>query len=302
MDTLRTFGPETTYIFGVRLNLVPLVKMDEFVIAPSLASNIMEVTIDVEPDNGRLRPRASLRKEVLESVRREDRERRRQTRAAMTPGERELAREKAREHQRRRRAALTPEEKETVRQIGKERMRQKRANMTPDQKEAKKRLERERMRIKRASMDPEKKEAIRKQDRERMRHKRASLDPVSREAQRQKDRDRARKKREERSSRKPNDTQHLDEETLYQEEPQQNNVLQIEDFSNWRVQQSNSEVTPTSEQPVSEQEVNVSESDCRFIITQQQQREASDGQPAEVQWQWKCVDNDDKQSQVTDHP
>ena len=150
-------------------------------------------------------------------------------------------------------------------------------------------------------MDPEKKEAIRKHDRERMRYKRASLDPVSREAQRQKDRERARKRREERS-RKHNDTQHLDEETLYQEEPQQNDVLQIEDLSSWRVQQSNSEVIPTSEQPESEQEVNVGESDCKFIITQQQQREASDGQPAEVQWQWKCIDNNDKQSQGTDQP
>jgi len=256
----------------------------------------MEVTIDIGPDNGRLRPRASLRNEALESVRLEERERRRQTRAAMTPEEREVIREKAREHQRRRRAALTPEEKEIVRQIGKERMRQKRANMTPDQKDAKKQLERERMRIKRASMDPEKKEAIRKQDRERMRHKRASLDPVSREAQRQKDRERARKKRAEISSRKHNMEYSDIEETLV--EPQQKNFLPIGDFSNWRVQ-SNNDVT-TAEQSVSAPEMNVSENDGTFIVTQQQQqREASDGQPAEVHWQWKCVDNDDRQPQVT---
>ena len=279
-------------------------KMDEFVIAPNLSSNIMEVTIDIGPDNGRLRPRASLKQEALESIRREDRERRRQTRAAMPPEEREVAREKAREHQRRRRAALTLEEKETVRQIGRERMRQKRANMTPDQKEAKKRLERERMRIKRASMDTDKKEAVRKQDRERMRHKRASLDPEAREAQRQKDRERARKNRQERSYRKHNDTQLSDVgETLEphrQQEPQQNNLLQIGEFSNWRIQQSNSESTPRTEQPASVQEVHVGEDDCRFIITQQQQQEVLDGQPAEVQWQWKGDDSDDKQIQVTE--
>jgi len=260
--------------------------MDELV---SMTPTIMEVTVDIGPDNRRLRPRTSLKKDMLETIREDDRERRRQTRAAMTPEEREVVREKAREHQRRRRAALTPEEKEAVRQLGRERMRQKRANMTPDQKEAKKRVERERMRIKRASMDPNKKEIIRKQDRERMRHKRASLDPVERELQRQKDRERARKKREEKSSREHNGNLPLEDDAVLpqcQEEPQSKSILQIAEFSNWTVQHLTNE---TAAQPPLVEEANVGEDECRFVVAQPL-REASDGQPAEVQWQWKYTD------------